>query len=211
LPAVVVARWSPVPLAATVGAPWHRCWQAVGAWYGLCMHQRSVDEKTKSETGETQPSPQRRPGKLVYVLVALASVLAGAGAAWFVLVPAIARAPSQTATAARPDSQKPPGETKSVRVPIENVVVNPAGSQGTRFLMASVVLEVGDAETEREIKLREAQVRDLIGSVMEVRTLERLTMPGARDSLKDAIRTALGGLLGRDAIVAIYLPQFVIQ
>jgi len=98
-----------------------------------------------------------------------------------------------------------------VRVPIENVVVNPAGSQGTRFLMASVVLEVGDAETEREIKLREAQVRDLIGSVMEVRTLERLTMPGARDSLKDAIRTALGGLLGRDAIVAIYLPQFVIQ
>jgi flagellar FliL protein len=175
------------------------------------MHQRSVDEKTKSETGETQPSPQRRPGKLVYVLVALASVLAGAGAAWFVLVPAIARAPSQTATAARPDSQKPPGETKSVRVPIENVVVNPAGSQGTRFLMASVVLEVGDAETEREIKLREAQVRDLIGSVMEVRTLERLTMPGARDSLKDAIRTALGGLLGRDAIVAIYLPQFVIQ
>lgn len=96
-------------------------------------------------------------------------------------------------------------------VELKNIIVNPSGSQGSRFLMATVVIEVDPRQAGEELREREVQVRDAIISVLESKTLRQLTMAGARDSLKDELAFVAAQFLPPDAHASVYLPRFVIQ
>jgi flagellar basal body-associated protein FliL len=94
---------------------------------------------------------------------------------------------------------------------LDNLIVNPAGSAGARFLMASVAFEVETEEAEQALKAHEVQIRDMVVSTLESQTMARLTQPGARDSLKQQLGHAVLTVLNPKTHVAVYLPQFVIQ
>lgn len=96
-------------------------------------------------------------------------------------------------------------------VELGNLLVNPAGSRGLRFLMASISLEVlgNNNKAVDDLRQREAQVRDLIIGVLEQYTLDDLTGPGARDSAKHQISAVVDSVFGFD--VAVFMPQFVIN
>ncbi len=102
------------------------------------------------------------------------------------------------------------GANKRV-VELSNVIVNPAGTQGTRFLMTSVAIAVASEEAQKLLSEREVELRDRITSILESYTLAQLTMPGARDSLKARIGVAVSGMLGPKTSFRVFLPQFVIQ
>jgi flagellar FliL protein len=93
---------------------------------------------------------------------------------------------------------------------IDNIIVNPAGSQGARFLMVSLAIEAPDARALDRLREREAQVRDVVTSVLERQTLEMLTRLGARERMKSELISAVAPIAGVRAL-DIYLPQFVIQ
>lgn len=103
------------------------------------------------------------------------------------------------------------GEGKSIVFKLDNIIVNPAGSQGTRFLMASVAIQLPDDKTEETLRAREVEVRDAVTAVLESQTMAMLTRPGARDSLKQALARAVVPLAGRSVRLRVFLPQFVIQ
>lgn len=97
---------------------------------------------------------------------------------------------------------------------IDNVIVNPAGSMGQRFLMCSVAVELEDEEFVEVLRTRDIEVRDIIISTLESNSLAQLTQPGARDSLRHRLASALHPVLGEagaDAHLRVFLPQFVIQ
>lgn len=101
------------------------------------------------------------------------------------------------------------GEKKMVQ--LSNIIVNPAGSQGTRFLMASVVIAVGDEKVQKILTDHEVELRDGVTSILESQTMAQLTMPGARDSLKLRIAQAAGTIVGPKVPLRVFLPQYVIQ
>jgi flagellar protein FliL len=95
---------------------------------------------------------------------------------------------------------------------LENLIVNPAGSGGTRFLLASVAIEVADDKVEARLRERDFQMRDVVISVLERQTLDAISTPGARDSIKVQLARVMGPLIGTEpAALHVYLPQFVIQ
>ena len=94
---------------------------------------------------------------------------------------------------------------------LDNLIVNPAGSEGTRFLMASVAFEVETEAAEAALRDHDVQVRDLVVSQLESQTMQMLTQPAARDSIKRRLSQAVGPVVGPKARVKVYLPQFVIQ
>jgi len=100
------------------------------------------------------------------------------------------------------------GEKRMVRV--DNLVVNPAGSEGLRFLMVSVAFELSDAAAEAKLRGAEVQIRDLVTGVFERQTMAGLTRPGARDSLRISLAEAMKPIIGA-VPVRVFLPQFVIQ
>lgn len=94
---------------------------------------------------------------------------------------------------------------------MDNLIVNPAGSGGTRFLLASVAVEVPDERIEARMRERDFQLRDVVISVLERETLDSISLPGARDSIKLRLSGALNRVVKSETPLRVYLPQFVIQ
>lgn len=95
---------------------------------------------------------------------------------------------------------------------VDNLVLNPAGSGGSRFLMLAAAIEFADAAQVEETKARDAEVRDIILRVMGAKTVEQLSEMVNREGIKQELADSLGTLFKKKkAIRRIYFPQFVIQ
>jgi flagellar basal body-associated protein FliL len=76
--------------------------------------------------------------------------------------------------------------------------------------MVSVAFEVENNELRDHLHRREAHVRDIVISVLEDQTMAALSRPGARDSVKVRLASAIRPLIDNTS-VTVYLPQFVIN
>ena len=94
---------------------------------------------------------------------------------------------------------------------IDNLVLNPAGSGGTRFLLLSIAFEMKDAGALEAIKARDAELRDAVLVTLGSKTVEQLSDMVSRDSLKVELRTATAKTLHTRGVRRVYFPQFVIQ
>ena len=94
---------------------------------------------------------------------------------------------------------------------IENVVLNPAGSEGTRFLLASVAFGMREAAGGETMAARDTEARDIVIRVLGSRSVAELSNSELRESLKDEMRSEVALLVGPTAILDVYFPRFVIQ
>jgi flagellar FliL protein len=105
------------------------------------------------------------------------------------------------------------GESASSLHLIDNLVLNPAGSGGSRFLMLAAAIEFNEAKDVEEIKTRDAEARDVVLRVLGARTVEDLSEMKNREAIKKELADSLGSLFGKKkkVIRRVYFPQFVIQ
>ena len=190
-----------------------------------------------------QPSAEegkkrKLPAFVPVVLAVIGGIAAGGAAGAFFVGPALAEgiAPKSAMTAAaggdHADSadgedesadEKGEGEhggkegaegaTAKPVYTIDNLVLNPAQSGGTRFLLLTLAFELKDDATLEEMKTRDAELRDAVLVTVGAKSVEYLSDMTVRDSLKSELKTAAGKLFPKrkNAIRRIYFPQFVIQ
>jgi flagellar FliL protein len=94
---------------------------------------------------------------------------------------------------------------------LENLVLNPASSGGSRFLLLTVAIEVGNAKAAEDFKSRDAELRDIILTSLGVKTVEELTEIARREQFKAELMTAINAKFGKKAVKSLYFPQFVVQ
>ena len=168
------------------------------------------------------PAGGRKAGLVIGLT--LAGALAGGLAASLVVAPKIIarNAPPAAATdsasagghesgEARGGGSAEAGEGEKKLIELPNIVVNPAGSQGSRFLMATVAVTVADEAAEKVLRSHEVEFKDKVVTILETLTMAQLSAPGARDSLRVKIAAAAGTIIGPRVPVKVFLPQFVIQ
>lgn len=109
--------------------------------------------------------------------------------------------------------EKKEGEAAAPNVhTLDNLVLNPAESGGTRFLLLSISFQAKDAAVLETMKARDAELRDMVLVTIGNRTVEQLADMAQRDSIKKELRVAAGKLLKKKtAVKRIFFPQFVIQ
>ncbi len=104
------------------------------------------------------------------------------------------------------------GEAPPVTIHVvENMVVNPAGSQGRRMLLASIAIDVGD-ETDMIQNIVDAEL-DLRGRFIFVfgrRTMSELSDMSLRPTITRELKAVIEEVLGR-SVQRVFLPQFVLQ
>ena len=171
------------------------------------------------DIGAAAPAGGKKMGLLVGLT--LAGALAGGVVASLVVAPKlIARnaAPGVvqagehgSAAEGHDDGEGSKGGAGGKLVELPNIVVNPAGSQGSRFLMATVAVYVPDDAVEKELRAHEIEFKDKVVSILETLTMAQLSAPGARDTLKLRIAAAAETIIGTTKPVKVFLPQFVIQ
>jgi flagellar FliL protein len=93
---------------------------------------------------------------------------------------------------------------------LDNLVLNPAGSGGTRFLLLSVAFELKNAAVLEQMKARDAELRDVVLVTLGSKTVEELADMSAREALRNELRAATVKTF-KKGVKRVYFPQFVIQ
>ncbi|MGA2747855.1 MAG: flagellar basal body-associated FliL family protein [Verrucomicrobiota bacterium] len=157
---------------------------------------------------------------LVVTLVSMP--LLAYGVTKFVLLPEMKKA--LTASAAAPaDSGTEAKEQESaagtgtiegknkVTVPLNKLLVNVAGTMGTRYLMTSLTLVGTDPNLKNKIDENRDQLMDLATSALSTKTISDLEKPGARNVIRAELLTAFNSALGGPLIKEIYITELAIQ
>lgn len=171
-----------------------------------------AEEERVPESG-TEAEPRAKRGKLMLIGGLAAGVALGSVAGLFVVGPRLAPTPAHaagTAAAKHDSSDARKGEAEPI-YQMDNLVLNPAGSGGTRFLLLSVALEVKDAATSEMLKGHDAEMRDAILRLFGSKTVEQVSEASAREELRGEVQAELGKMLPAGTIRRVYFPQFVIQ
>ncbi|HYD51494.1 MAG TPA: flagellar basal body-associated FliL family protein [Gemmatimonadaceae bacterium] len=167
------------------------------------------------EGAEPKPKPKRL---LLIVLAVIGLAVGGAGGAMVAprFAPKTGAATSGASTAAKAkdgahgDSTK--GEAAEAAMhTVDNLVMNPAGTGGTRFIMVTVALQLAEAEQVEALKQRDAELRDLIVSLFSRKTVDELSDAARRDALRGEVAAAVAPLVPKSAVRRVFFPQFVIQ
>jgi flagellar FliL protein len=169
----------------------------------------------KAGESETSPSPevtsQDRRGGRMKKLVLLSGILTGLTGAAFAVTLYVLK-PLLTIKGPRPESHAAvtphPGKIFS----LDPAIVNIAGTNGRRYLKATIQIEILDDEKVlKEVQARKALLMDRAIRILSGKPLEDLTNARGLDRLKDEIAAQFRNDLGPDRLRAVYLTEFVIQ
>ena len=116
----------------------------------------------------------------------------------------------KTVQASTPVSQ-PPAELGKFIYSIDDIIVNPADTDGKRLLLTSVGFDLPKADMQNELKTREAMVKDVVISTLSGENIEKLSDTAYRDTLKMAIAGKLKKLIPDVAINNVYFSKYIIQ
>ncbi len=115
-----------------------------------------------------------------------------------------------SAAKAEDESQKAESVTQNIFL-IKDIIINPAGTNGTRFLLTTVGIEVSTPEAQQELEKKEVQVRDLLNSILTSKGLNELVSIEQRELLRVEISKQVGGLLKSGKLRNVYFSKFIIQ
>lgn len=194
------------------------------------------EEKKEPQEGQEGGAPAAKPkaaepAPVVMAGVVLVALLIGAALGALVLAPRVISSRQQAALAeakdphAAKDKKKKDkkhekkkegkeGEGKASVYRLDNIIVNPANSDGQRFLMCSIAIQADDPAALDILREHEIELRDRVVTLLAAESIESLTAAGVRDSLRSRILTAIVPVLGEEGEgveLQVYLPQFVIQ
>jgi len=180
------------------------------------MGEREAQKRTIPEEEEEKPlkkgSPRIFTVKNIVILVAgvtIASVLA-------ILTVGNYIAPSIERGALSGQAQPPePNDTARLDdlafFKLDPLIVNPAGSDGERYLKAAVTFEMYDAEIQQELDKRLPQIKNQVNNVLSSKTVAQLQTIEDREKLRREILKRVNGMLVSGRISNVYFEEYVIQ
>jgi flagellar FliL protein len=91
------------------------------------------------------------------------------------------------------------------------ILVNVAGTMGTRYLVANLTL-VGKRQDFKDLVDKyDPQLRDAAMSTLASKTIPDLEKPGARNIIRSELMSVFNNVLGEGVVNEIYLTEFAIQ
>ena len=141
----------------------------------------------------------------------------------FVLVPRMQKALRSPATARVEPGKEAHGETANAgkedappsgagqSVTLNKLLVNVAGTMGSRYLLTSLTLLGDAADLSGRVAQHEAQLRDMASGVLNTKTIADLEKPGARNLIRGELLAGFNTIMGSSAVREIYFTEFAIQ
>jgi flagellar FliL protein len=166
--------------------------------------------ENNSENAAVDAAPAPAKGKVM--MMAVGGLVVGLAAGFLGVGPVLAKNKAAAPAKVEAKSDKADGEKAGGSPwPIENLVLNPAGSNGTRFLMVNATFELKDEAAKEAAKDKEAEVRDIILALLGKKSIDQLTDISQRDQIKKEVLAAVAPLFPKGIVTKVFFPQFVIQ
>ena len=168
-------------------------------------------------------------GRIKQLVPLLAAIILAPVLSWavaeFVLVPRLQKklaaakagdAAEEHAPAAEPEAKggKEGKEGKGANpatYEFQNVVVNLAGTMGTRYLKTSFIITGADPNIKGTFEGQKAKLTDVTLNVLSSLSLADLEEPGAKNVLREKLVLAYNQALGNRVAEQVYFSDFVVQ
>jgi len=163
-----------------------------------------VDAKQQEES----PSKGKKPNKLI--LFGVPALILQIAVCYFIITKFMtnsAEAGGSEATVKEHKDESKMGELYT----IDDVIVNPAETSGTRFLNVTVGLEVEDSGQIDFLTERELLVRNLLISILVSRTISQLDDGEDLEELRKEIKDKLNDRFGSVNVMNVYFSEYVMQ
>lgn len=194
---------------------------------------KKPEENTEDSSEETQ-EPSSGGGKkkiLLFGGIGLGTVIIGVALALFVIKPMLATdeateegdSTTQEHGKDKSKKEKKAKKKKEVRLDshgnsigtiiyvVKDIIVNPAGTGGTRFLSVSFGFALESPEMEEMFKQKESIVRDALITIMSSRTVAQLTDAKQKEIIRYQIKKRVMKIMDTDEIEGVYYTSFVLQ
>lgn len=171
------------------------------------------------------------------LLIALLCTGAGAGATYFLLAPKLGLKPVALATTSSDECLSAEGadtsassrlghnvdcQPKSRGLPffqpkgrishqIEGLIINPANTRGTRYLIISLEIEVGSEDAVKLLREHDAAIRHAIIQLISGKTVAFLSDVRNWDALRAELKMAIEKAVPDLVISDLMFPEYVIQ
>jgi len=185
---------------------------------------RGAEEKPprepKSEAAPAPASPESKGSSWQAWLPLGVALLAMPALAYatttFVLIPRMQKAlgsptavPPETGNAPRTDvanagKEAPTPGDAGHSVSLNKLLVNVAGTMGSRYLLSSITLLGDAADFPARVAQHEPQLRDMASGILNTKTIADLEKPGE-------LLAGFNTILGNSAVREIYFTEFAIQ
>jgi flagellar protein FliL len=196
------------------------------------MAANRLEQAKPAEEGSVEHKPAAAPAKKGGAgawIPLIANLILMPAIAWalttFVLIPKVKSGqgtggPGTEEAHAAPESQDnssssshgAKGAKGKVTVPLsDKVLVNVAGTAGTRYLVAKIALVGKKPELKAQVEESDPQLRDAASSILSIKTISDLEKPGMRNIIRAELIAAFNDILGKEAINDIYLTEFAVQ
>ena len=93
----------------------------------------------------------------------------------------------------------------------QNVVVNLAGTMGTRYLKTSFIVTGADPAIKATFEAQKAKLTDVTLNVLSSLSLADLEEPGSKNVLREKLVQAYNQVLGKRVAEQVYFSDFVVQ
>jgi len=93
----------------------------------------------------------------------------------------------------------------------ENVVVNLAGTMGTRYLKTTFLVTGASPEIAAKFEAAKPQLIDVTIGVLSTLTLAELEEPGAKNVIREKLVNSYNHVLGQRIAEQVYFADFVVQ
>ena len=118
---------------------------------------------------------------------------------------------AEGAAEGKPKLDKEGKEIPAAKYEFQNVVVNLAGTMGTRYLKTSFLVTGTDPNLRSIFDGAKPRLTDVTLNVLSSLTLADLEEPGAKNVIREKLVAAYNQALGKKVADQVYFSDFVIQ
>ena len=180
---------------------------------------KQPDEAPRGPAAEQKAAPAKGGNPWIPLIANIVLMPAIAyGLTTFVLIPKLTGGAKPAEEAPAAEESHANGDAKGahpkgrITAPLGGkVLVNVAGTSGTRYLVASMTLVGKNAEFKENVERNDPQLRDVAASILSSKTLSDVDKPGMRNIIRAEMISAFNDILGKEAVLDIYLTAFASQ
>jgi flagellar protein FliL len=178
--------------------------------------QPAQEETAASATAEAKPTAAPDAGFKSW-LPLIAAVLVMPVLAYattrFVLLPQLQKGLgiSQPVTEVQAKGGKEAADAKHEAIPMNKLLVNVAGTMGSRYLLVSLSVVGSAQDFKAKLEAHDPQLRDLACGALATKTIADLEKPGARNLIRSELISGFNNILGGPLVQEIFLTEFAIQ
>jgi len=174
------------------------------------MAKKETDNDTPEKEGKKKPSS----GNLLQIIIlVLLLVVLGLGGfiAWKLVnlkIPLLSGQPQISQQTSQPEKT---GEKPGILVELDNITVNLADTEESRFLRVKIKLEVKNEKDQAKIDAFKTQIKDLIITLLSEKTFNDVRTSQGKFALKEELAWRINSFIGGRPVKNLYFSGFVAQ